>query len=162
MTSTPYTTNRRHHWTDSAILPDHFSMAIAVEDVSLSDDVLVDQLEKVRRIGGASEHSRDASPSGSLGNAHFSSVGGDENGPLRTSPLSSSPSTSDRLVNPSNVLLPPPPIPKDAASDSEDAEVWQSARKALLCIREIIRTEKKYQEALKMLENAEVCLLLPI
>jgi len=158
MTSTPYTANRTYHRTNSAILPDHLSMAIAVEDDTISDDVLVDQLEKVRRRGDPSEHGRDVSPSRSLDSF---CVGGDENGLLRTPLLSSSPSTSDCLVRPCNARLPSPSIPKDTTSDSEDAEVWQAARKALLCIREIIRTEKKYQEALKMLENAQVCLLLP-
>ena len=161
MTSSPYTANRRHHLENPAFLPGRFSMAIAVEDDSISDDVLVDRLEKVRRIGGPSERGRDVSPSPSRSSdsADFSSVGGI--GLLHTSCPSSSPSTSDQLANLRGVLPPSPLTPKDTTSDSEDAEVWKAARKALLCIREIVRTEKKYQEALKMLLNAQVCLLSP-
>ena len=160
MTSRPCTANPRRN---PAFLPGRFSMAIAVEDDSISDDVLVDRLEEVRRIGGPSEHGRDVSPSTSSDNSHFSSVEGDENGFLHIScpSSSSSPSTPDQLAKPRDVLPPSPLIPGDTASDSEDAEVWKAARKALLCIREIVRTEKKYQEALKMLLNAQVCLLSP-
>ncbi|KIK99468.1 hypothetical protein PAXRUDRAFT_512316 [Paxillus rubicundulus Ve08.2h10] len=46
-------------------------------------------------------------------------------------------------------------MPDDATLDSEDAVDWQAVRKALLCIREIVRTERKYQEALKMLVNSQ-------
>lgn len=133
-------------------------MGIAVDDDSISDDVLVDRLEKVRRISGPFERGRDASPSRSQSNAHFSSAGGDES---TISPMSCPPA-SDRLAKPRDVPLPSPLISKDTTSDSEDVAVWQAARKALLCIREIVRTEKKYQEALNMLLNAQVCLPPPI
>jgi hypothetical protein len=163
MTSSPYTANQRHHLENPTSLPGRFSMAIAVEDDSISDDVLVDRLEMARRMGVPSKRGRDVSPSPSTSSdsAHFSSVGGDSNRLLHTSFLSSSPSTPDLLANPRDVPPPFPLIPTDTSSDSEDAQVWQAARKALLCIREIVRTEKKYQEALKMLLNAQVCLLSP-
>lgn len=135
-------------------------MAIAVEDDSISDDVLVDQLEKVRRIGDSSERGRDISPSRFSGDPHFRNVREDTNGSFHTSSPSSSPSSPNHPVKPCDVPLRFPLVSKDTISDTDDAAVWQAARKALLCIREIIRTEKKYQEALKMLLNAQVSLLL--
>lgn len=157
MASSLYTANRGRQ--PAEFLPDRLSMAIAGEDDSISDDVLVDQLEKVHEIGGPSERGKNMSPSRPSGNAHFRSVGEDANGFFHTSCPSSSPSTPDQLVKPRNVLLPSLLMSKDTISDSDDAAVWQAARKALLCIREIIRTEKKYQEALRMLLNAQVWLL---
>ncbi|KAH0838094.1 hypothetical protein J3R83DRAFT_6339 [Lanmaoa asiatica] len=151
MASSPYTANRRCQLASPEFLPNRLSMAIAVEDDSISDDVLVDQLEKARKMGGPSERSPSRRTSG---NAHFPNVGGDENGLFHISSLSSSPPTPDQLAKPHGVSL-PPLIPKDTTSDSEDAAVWQEARRALLCIREIVRTEKKYQDALKMLLNAQ-------
>lgn len=136
-------------------------MEMAMEDESISDDALVDRLEKVRRRGGPYERGRDVSPSKSTNNAHFCSAGGDED---IASPLSCPfPSrTSDQLTKPRDLPLHLPPILKDATPDLEDTAVWQAARKAFLCIREIVRTEKRYQEALKMLLNAQVCFPPPI
>ncbi|KAG6380956.1 hypothetical protein JVT61DRAFT_5350 [Boletus reticuloceps] len=125
-----YTADKECYLANPGCLPDHFSMGIAVEDDSISDDALVDRLEKVRRISDSSERGRDISPWGSL-------------------------AAPNALAKPCDVLLPSPLITQDATSDSEDAEVWRAARKALLCVREIVRTEKKYQEALKMLLNAQ-------
>lgn len=156
MTSGLYTANQGRQPASQEFLPDRLSMAIAVEDDSISDDVLVDRLEKVRtgKIGGPSERGKNISSSRSSGNAHFRSVGEDTNGFFYTSRPSSSPPTPEQC----DVLLPSPLMSKDTTSDSDDAAVWQAARKALLCIREIIRTEKKYQEALRMLLNAQVWL----
>ncbi|KAG8219592.1 hypothetical protein J3R82DRAFT_545 [Butyriboletus roseoflavus] len=153
--SGPYTANRGRQPASPAFLPDRFNMAIAVEDDSISDDVLVNQLEKVRRIGSPSEWDRDVSPLRFSGDPHFRNLREDANGLFPTSYPSSSLPSPDHLVKPCDVSQPFPLTSKDTSSGSDDAAVWQAARKALLCIREIIRTEKKYQEALKMLLNAQ-------
>ncbi|KAF9225557.1 hypothetical protein BS17DRAFT_879545, partial [Gyrodon lividus] len=123
-------------------------MAIAVDDDSVSDDVLVDRLERIRRIGSLSEQKRDSSPSSSPVNPRSSRLGGQDNDLSRTSPLRL------RHTESSNVLS-SPLISHDPTLSSEDTAVWQAVRKALLCIREIVRTERKYQGALKMLLNSQ-------
>lgn len=157
MASSPHTAKRGHRSASPAFLPDHLSMAIAVEDDSISDDVLVDRLEKVRRTSGPPEQVKDILPLRTSDNAHFRGVGEDADGFFRTSFPSSSPPTPEQLVKPCAVSLHSPLMSKDTTSDTDDAAVWHTVRKALLRIREIVRTEKKYQEALKMLLNAQVC-----
>lgn len=158
MSSSSYTANRWRRPESSAFFPDRLSIAIAVEDDSISDDALIDRLEKVRQIAGPFERGRDTLPSKSPHDAYCPGVG-DNN--VLPRPSTSSPQNPDQLSKSRDLLLPSPVTTQDTTSDSEDAEVWQVARKALLCIREIVRTERKYQEALKMLLNAQVCLLSP-
>ena len=150
-----YAANRRRPSANPAFSPDHFSMAIAVEDDSMSDDALVNRLEEVRQIGGASTYGRCVSPSRSR-RSPSSGPYGDNNGFAPISWLSPLPAPVQHAQS-NEGLLPS----SHTTSCSEDAEIWQAARKTLLCIREIVRTEKKYQEALTMLLNAQVCLLSP-
>ena len=133
-------------------------MGIAVEDDSMSDDDLVDRLERVRRTNDPPERVRNVPPLASLSNAQISNSRGDGKASSSTPSLPLSPSLSDKPTQSFDIPLSTSLVLKDSDSDSEDTEVWQAARKAFLCIREIVRTEKKYQEALKMLLNAQVCL----
>ncbi|KAF9820065.1 hypothetical protein IEO21_01727 [Rhodonia placenta] len=44
---------------------------------------------------------------------------------------------------------------EEAEEDAEDAEEWRTARRALLCCRELVRTERNYQARLRQLLNAQ-------
>ncbi|KAG9314140.1 hypothetical protein JVU11DRAFT_4925 [Chiua virens] len=153
----PYPANHRRQSASTTCLSDRFDIAAVVEDDSMSDDALVDRLEKVRRIDGSFQPDRDTSLSKCLGNSHFLISREDENATdvtYTSSPLSLSP-VLDPIAEPRDVPPLSPLVSNNETSESEDAVVWKAARKAVLCIREIIRTEKKYQEALKMLLNAQ-------
>lgn len=113
-----------------------FAMAMADE---VTDEVLVEQLEKMRN--GPSSH--NFSPS--VAWMQHSSKHGDST--TRTRSISSvhpHPHVMDRAHT------------ERINSDLEDAATWRTARRALLCCREMVRTEKRYQEELKALLNGEV------
>ncbi|KIJ66194.1 hypothetical protein HYDPIDRAFT_166505 [Hydnomerulius pinastri MD-312] len=135
-----------------------FSMAIAVGDESMTDELLVDRLERIRMTGSLSEHGHGSASSSRYSPTPLPSpVTSNDRLKRRGSLLSrfsrAPPPTSQRLE--SCDLLLSPILPEDPALDPDDAAIWQAARKALLCIREIVRTERKYQEALKMLLNGQ-------
>jgi hypothetical protein len=125
-----------------------WSFAMAMADQEVTDEVLVEHLEKMRDStsdGGRKGHQFDPSfvwmqhPSKSERFDCKWSI--------------SSPNMNDAY-----------PMDKAHISDTdechmEDAATWSTARRALLCCRELVRTEKRYQEELKSLLNGEVRLV---
>ncbi|EIW86955.1 hypothetical protein CONPUDRAFT_141264 [Coniophora puteana RWD-64-598 SS2] len=140
-------------------------ISIPVHDESLSDDVLVERLEKFRKEASASKRSSRSRL---------------VQGPIRTNTITSQASSNSSEGSSSSFSCSlPPPVPSlppmyvspkgsgpeaseaghdaklededEEDTDSEDTAIWCSARKALLCVREIVRTERSYQDALRTL-----------
>jgi len=109
-------------------------MAMADE---VTDEVLVEQLEKMRN--GPSAH--NFSPS--VAWMQHSAKHGDTAHTQSISPVHPHPQVLDRAHT------------ERINNDLEDAATWRTARRALLCCREMVRTEKRYQEELKALLNGE-------
>ncbi|KAH7923238.1 hypothetical protein BV22DRAFT_598093 [Leucogyrophana mollusca] len=165
--STPSFTSGRGDVSVNAIRGDsHLSMAMAVDDHDISDDVLVEKLEKIRRESSqyeqrksppsAARHTPDRFQNTSLplSDHDKSRLGGAQPGTVwAATPLSPLQHTTY-----SDFRSPQPAAPAAAGEsdvDPDDASIWQAARKALLCVREILRTERKYQEALKSLLDGQ-------
>jgi hypothetical protein len=121
-----------------------FAMAMADEDVT--DEVLVEQLERMRS-GASLQGGMDHPFHSSLVWMQHSSRHGD-----------SPPARSFSSPNVHDAFLHPHVLPRSQTTDFEDATAWPTARKALLCCREIVRTEKRYMDELKALINGEVCI----
>ncbi|KAF9245875.1 hypothetical protein BU15DRAFT_58813 [Melanogaster broomeanus] len=145
LTSCPFIAALRHRQSSSD-QSRHNGMTMDVDDDSVSDDVMVDRLERIRRMDRLTEQGRDSSPPRSSVTAHSSRLGGRRTS--CTSPL-------HLWHSESNKVLSLPLIPDNHTSDSEDAATWQAARKTLLCIREIVRTERKYHDGMQMLLNSQ-------
>ncbi|KAG2154556.1 hypothetical protein DEU56DRAFT_769180 [Suillus clintonianus] len=118
-------------------------------DENLSDEAVVEQLEIIRKRSRKDKHRSLPVPrAASYGSASIplSKQGcsplGDH---LASYPSSLCQSEESEPVTPLPVIL------DDLELDTDDAALWSTARRALFCIREIIGTERKYQEALKML-----------
>lgn len=138
---------------------------MAMSDECVTDEVLVAELERLRKTKtpGAGEdeefvwmvpgHRRGRSGGSTGAGVEISLCSGLSDADTE-SPLHS--------VDSSHTLVEP-----DAGKDSldgervvgeEDEAMWHTARRALLCCREIVRTERRYQEELKALIAGEVCL----
>lgn len=123
---------------------------MAMADEKVTDEVLVEHLEKMRdgtSDGGGKDHQFHPSfvwmqhPSKSEGfGSKWSISSPNVNDAYPRSHLTGKAHTSDE-------------------DHLEDAATWSTARRALLCCRELVRTEKRYQEELKSLLNSEVCLV---
>jgi hypothetical protein len=123
-----------------------FAMAMADEEVT--DEVLVEQLEKMRH---------DASPGGEQDYQFHSSLVWEQH---PTRPGGSARKRSISSPNMIDASSHPHALGKAHTSDVNDLEgvtTWPTARRALLCCREMVRTEKRYQEELKSLINGQVC-----
>ncbi|OJA10316.1 hypothetical protein AZE42_05182 [Rhizopogon vesiculosus] len=130
----------------------NISMAV---DENLPDEVVVERLEIIRRQGTRKDKHPPMTTSLGLAGTPLSSKRGFAEFQLREYSASNASATCQseeyELIQQS---LPASVILDDAeldSVDSDDTAVWHTARKALFCIREIIRTERKYQEALKTL-----------
>jgi hypothetical protein len=122
-----------------------FAMAMADEDVT--DEVLVEQLERMR--SGASLHG------GGIDHPfHLSLVWMQHSSRHGDSP----PTRSFSSPNVHDMFLHSYVLPRSQTTDFEDATAWPTVRKALLCCREIVRAEKRYMDELKALINGEVCI----
>ncbi|KAF7974914.1 hypothetical protein HWV62_11081 [Athelia sp. TMB] len=146
-----------HSHSHSAELKRGWSFAMAMSDEGVTDEVLVAELERLRRTRAKpSEGDEDdfvwmAGKRGRTGEPVGSVCSGlsDEDA---DSPLHSIDSTHT-LVDPY--------MPASAAaapercaspvSDAEEEALWHTARRALLCCREIVRTERRYQAELAAL-----------
>lgn len=124
-----------------------WTFAMAMTDEEVTDEVLVEQLEQMRN---------GTSSQGSATNHQFHpSLAWMQHAPrpedaARTRSISS-PNMHDGSMQPYM-------LGKAHSSEVEDATTWPTARRALLCCREMVRTEKRYQEELKALINCEVCI----
>ncbi|OAX40873.1 hypothetical protein K503DRAFT_798430 [Rhizopogon vinicolor AM-OR11-026] len=130
----------------------NISMAV---DENLPDEVVVERLEIIRRQGTRKDKHPPMTTSLGLAGTPLSSKRGFAEFQLREYSASNSSATCQseeyELIQqslPASVILDDTELD---SVDSDDAAVWHTARKALFCIREIIRTERKYQEALKAL-----------
>ncbi|KAH7886026.1 hypothetical protein F5I97DRAFT_1195771 [Phlebopus sp. FC_14] len=129
-------------------------VAMAIDDENITDEVLVNQLEDFRRSCSLSEHGTQRPSRSSViphsPNSPCLPPFPDQNNTTKSgvvSWLSQHPTFLQRasLGSPTSTSLVP----------EEDDAVWKAARKALLCIREIMRTERKYQQALRTLFSAQ-------
>ncbi|KAG2120599.1 uncharacterized protein F5147DRAFT_563470 [Suillus discolor] len=119
-------------------------------DENLSDEAVVEHLEIIRKRSCKDKYQPPPVPRATshgipLGSSHLFQLGDH---------LTSHSSSPWRSEEPESVT-PLPVILDDAELDIDDAALWSTARKALLCIREIVGTEKKYQGALKMLQTGQ-------
>lgn len=124
-----------------------FSMAMA--DDQVTDEVLVEELEKLR-TGHQVDYRSRPSPVLRRQSRH-----GDSGRPVHSRAMST-PNMSDIVSHPY--------VPEMAhtldVNDPEDAATWHIARTALFCCREILKTERRYQEELKALIDGKVCYLI--
>jgi hypothetical protein len=147
------------HYTKSNSVPlnQDINISMAVDE-NLPDEVVVERLEIIRKQTRKDKHSPGTTSLGLAGTPPSSKQGFSLSGfQLREHSTPNTGSTcqaeESEYVQES---LPASMIPDDADLDSDDSAVWRTARKALFCIREIIRTERKYQEALKALLAGQV------
>ncbi|KAG1757854.1 hypothetical protein EDB19DRAFT_1901344 [Suillus lakei] len=147
------TSSGTSHYTQSSAIPTDEEINISMAmDENLSDEAVVEQLEIIRKRNRKDKHQslpipRDTShglasiPVSKQGSSHLFQLGVH----FASHPSSPCQSEESEPVTPLSVIL------DDTELDTDDAALWSTARKALFCIREIIGTERKYQEALKML-----------
>lgn len=112
-----------------------WTLAMAMTDDDVTDEVLVEELEKMRK-GHVPDHQFHPSSAWMRQSRH---------GLSRS--MSDVPSQSHDLNKAYTT----------DGHDLEDAATWHTARRALLCCRELVRTEKRYQEELRALMDGEVC-----
>lgn len=120
-----------------------WTLAMAMADDGVTDEVLVEELEKMRRKSGPEQQYR-------LSRTW-----------MRQSPPKPGHTRSATTTNASEgtVHLQLHDLNRATSidvSDAEEAATWHIARRALLCCREIVRTEKRYQEELKALLDGDV------
>jgi len=112
----------------------------------VTDEALVEQLEKMRNGGTSSSQQFHSS---SVWMQNPSKCGGSVCPRLRSSPNVNEMSLHADVLDRAQT--------EHICSDNmEDAPTWRTARQALLCCREMVRTEKRYQDELKALLNGEV------
>jgi len=115
---------------------------MAINDDEVTDEVIVEELEKLRT--GHQNHLRSSLPSGRQ------SKHGDFGRPGHSRAMST-PNMGDVVLHPH--------VPEKArtldANDPEDSATWHITRSALFCCREIVKTERRYQEELKALIGGE-------
>ena len=116
---------------------------MAMADDEVTDEVLVEELEKLRKGPGKD---RRFHPSLAWQSRHIDSVRIGHIGHSRANPV---PHMSDAAVAHTS----------DPTTDSEDAATWRTARSAVLCCREMVRTERRYHGDLNALLDGKVCLL---
>ncbi|KAG0702723.1 hypothetical protein DFH29DRAFT_920141 [Suillus ampliporus] len=143
------------HYTKSNAVPTHEGIDISMAvDENLSDEAVVKRLEIIRKRSTRNDKHRSLPVSRttshdlasiSLSEQAFSHLEFQLGDRFASHPSSPCQSEESEPVTPLPVIL------DDAELDPDDAALWSTARKALFCIREIVRTERKYQEALKML-----------
>ncbi|KAG2160020.1 uncharacterized protein EDB93DRAFT_1074765 [Suillus bovinus] len=121
-------------------------------DENLSDEAVVEHLEIIRKRSYKDYQSLPVPRTTSRGI------------PLSQQGSSHSFQLGDHLANHSSLqcgseesesVTPLPVILDDVELDIDDAAIWITAKKALLCIRELVGTEKKYQGALKLLQTGQ-------
>ena len=116
------------------------TLAMAMADDGLTDEVLVEELEKMRRKSDPDQQyqlSRVWMRQPKAGHVRSATTNVNEgNVRLQLHNLSRATSIGD--------------------NDAEEAATWNIARRALLCCREIVRTEKRYQEKLRALLDGDV------
>lgn len=127
-------------------------------DENLSDEAVVERLEIIRRQSARKDKHVIRTTGDGLAGTPLPSKRGFSLPEIRLGEYSARSASSACQSEQSNSVqysLLASAILEDAELDSDDA-VWRTARKALFCIREIIRTERKYQEALKALLAGQV------
>ncbi|KAG1749736.1 uncharacterized protein EDB91DRAFT_762070 [Suillus paluster] len=141
------------HYTNAVSADEEIDISMAVDE-NLSDETLLKRLEIIRErstrndkhrslpVSRVTSHDLASIPLSEQGSSHLEFQYGDHFGGHTSSPCQS---------EESEPVTPLPVILHDVELDSHDAALWSTARKALFCIREIVRTERKYQDALKML-----------
>jgi hypothetical protein len=119
---------------------------MAMKDDEVTDEVIVEELEKLRTGHQMDHHLRSSLPAGRQ------SKHGDFGRPGHSRAMSA-PNMGDAVLHPH--------VPEKArtldVNDPEDAATWRIARSALFCCREIVKTERSYQKELKALIDGEVC-----
>lgn len=147
------------HYTKSNASPINQDINISMAvDENLPDEVVVERLEIIRKQTRKNKHSPGTTSLGLAGTPpsskqRFSLSGFQLREHLTPNTASTCQAEESEHVHESS---PTSMILDDTDLDSDDAAVWHTARKALFCIREIIRTERKYQEALKALLAGQV------
>lgn len=122
---------------------------MAMTDDEVTDEVIVEELEKLQAEFQMDHHIRPSLPLG----RQFKH--GDSGRPGHP-----------RAMSTPNMggMVPYPHVPEKAhtldVNDPEDAATWRIARSALFCCREIVKTERRYQGDLKALIDGEVCALI--
>lgn len=145
---------------------------LAMADVP--DEVLVQELERIRHEGKSSRKKRKSSaPAGGTSSNGHSNVscekereerekaivyGGPEEAKWRESEwvkLREAASDSESEMSQSDEELEGVGSPRSVLSEAEEDAGWKSARRALLCCRELVRTERSYQSRLRQLLAGE-------
>ncbi|KAG2057096.1 hypothetical protein BDR06DRAFT_952207 [Suillus hirtellus] len=141
------------HYTQSTAVPTDEEISISMAmDENISDETVVEHLEIIRKRSSKDKYqplpvpraTSHGIPLSKQGSSHLFQLGDH---------LTSHSNSPWRSEEPESVT--PLPVMDDAELDIDDAALWSTARKALLCIREIVGTEKKYQGALKMLQTGQ-------
>ena len=162
---------------------------LALTDVS--DEVLVQELEKIRKEGREMERERKKCIIANGGAMNSAAQGGDGTQPRgrRTSGVGSPPSSTSFVYGGPSIIDPVAPrsqrtakfhiggdgpqsaegcesdddipdgteefLDDDPSTEDEEAG-WKTARRALLCCRELVRTERTYQTHLRQLLQGDV------
>ena len=129
---------------------------MAMSDEGVTDEVLVAELERLRRtrakpsegdeddfVWMAGRRGRAGAGAGELVSSVCSGLSDED----ADSPLQSIDS-SHTLVDPYMPASAVQERPASPVSDEEEEALWHTARRALLCCREIVRTERRYQAEL--------------
>ena len=133
-----------------------FSMAV---DESLPDEIVVERLEIIRKQSARMDKDITRTTSHDLADASLSSKRSFSLTEFRLGEYpvrNASSACRSEMSGPGQQSLPGSVILDDPELDPDDAAIWRAARRALLCIREILRTERRYQEALKALLAGQV------
>ncbi|GBE77447.1 predicted protein [Sparassis crispa] len=166
--SMPSTLMRRHRRMDSSSTVTMRRWTIAMADVS--DEVLVEELDRLRRESGSrmrgraakaartggSQDGHDSSSRDATGRAASVVYGGPAGGNNARSPKPgfhfgpSYESDSDDEVEREDDTI----DEEHEMASPEEEEEWRAARRALLCCRELLRTERNYQARLRQLLEA--------